>query len=80
MGRYLEDSDDWSDDDDWGDDSDDSTIPCPSCGKEIYEDSPRCPHCGQYITEEDAPTRQPWWIILGVILCLCAAAVWIISW
>ena len=80
MGRYLEDSDDWSDDD-WGDGGDDSTIPCPYCGKEMYEDSPRCPHCGQYITDEDAPTRrQPWWVILGVILCLCAAAVWIISW
>ena len=64
--------------DDWDDDEDDSTIPCPYCGQEMYEDAPRCPHCGQYISSEDAaPSRAPWWIILGVVLCLCAIWVWI---
>jgi hypothetical protein len=74
-----DDSDDWSDE--AGDVAgDDSTVPCPFCGKEMYEDSPRCPNCGQYVSEEDAaPRRLPWWIILGVILCLCAISVWIIA-
>ncbi len=91
MRRHLEDSDDWDagcdshdcggDSNDWGDDGadDDSTVPCPYCGQEMYEDSPRCPHCGQYISAEDAPPRRaPWWILLGVVLCLCAVVVWIV--
>jgi hypothetical protein len=90
MRRQLDDADDWDEgcecggceggeSDDWGDD-DDSTISCPHCGQDVYEDSPRCPHCGQYISAEDAaPRRKPWWIILGVALCLCVILVWIIS-
>jgi hypothetical protein len=67
--------------DDWRDDEDDTTVPCPYCGKDMYEDAPRCPHCGQYITAEDAPPRRmPWWIILGFLLCLCAVIVWIVNW
>jgi hypothetical protein len=85
MGRQLEDADDWDDgcacgrcESDCGRDEDDSTIPCPYCGREIYEDSPQCPHCGQYISAEDAPPSRPqWWIIVGVVLCLCAIVVWI---
>ena len=84
MARQLEDADDWDDgceSDSRNNDEDEPTVPCPYCGKDIYEDAPRCPHCGQYISEEDvAPSRAPWWIILGVLLCLCATVVWIISW
>jgi hypothetical protein len=69
-------SDDWHDE---SGDEDDSTVPCPYCGQEMYEDAPRCPHCGQYISDEDAaPRRKPWWIIIGVLLCLCAVLVWIV--
>ena len=85
MARHLEDSDDWDegcdshgcnchgggcggdDSGDWSDDGDDDlpTVPCP--------------YCGQYISAEDAPPRRmPWWIILGVVLCLCAVVVWIV--
>lgn len=83
MGCRCKEADDWDDDDcDCNDecgsdcecgDEDSPTIPCPYCGQEIYEDAPQCSHCGQYISDEDAPPRrQPWWIILGVVLCLCA--------
>jgi hypothetical protein len=74
-----DDSGDWSDG--TGDDSGgDATVPCPYCGQEMYEDSPRCPHCGQYISAEDAPQRHmPWWIILGVVLCLCVILLWIFA-
>jgi endogenous inhibitor of DNA gyrase (YacG/DUF329 family) len=78
-----DDSGDWNgggdgDAADWGDD--DSTVPCPYCGQEVYEDSPRCPHCGRYISEEDSPPRRmPWWVILGIVLCFCAIVVWIIG-
>ena len=55
-------------DDDW---DDEPTIPCPYCKREIHEDSQRCPHCEQYISEEDAaPSRKPWWLIIGVLICL----------
>jgi len=65
----------------WNDDApDESTIPCPSCGREIYDDSPRCPHCGQYLSDEDAPPgRKPWWIVLGALLCLIAVGIWILA-
>ena len=41
-----EDDDDWDDDEaDYGDYSEDEpTLPCPSCRREILEDSPYCPH------------------------------------
>jgi hypothetical protein len=67
-----------SDDDEW-DDEEESTVPCPYCKEEIHEDSPRCPHCGNYISEEDVPpTRKPWWILVGVVLCLYAVYRWIV--
>jgi transposase-like protein len=66
-----------ADDDDW--DDEDSTVPCPYCRQEIHEDSPRCPHCGNYISEEDtAPAHKPWWLLVGVLLCLYAVYRWIV--
>jgi hypothetical protein len=70
------------DEDDFDSDGagDEPTVPCPYCRRAVFADSPRCPHCGQYISAEDSPPgRQPWWIILGVLLCLAAIWVWIAS-
>ncbi len=62
----------------WEDDDEEPTIPCPSCGKEMHEDSPRCPHCGNYRSEEDAPpARKSWWIVIGVLICLYLVYRWI---
>lgn len=36
----------------------DDRVPCPHCGKEIYEEAERCPACGSYVSEEDAPRRR----------------------
>lgn len=86
--------DDWRDtdeDEDWEDegweDSEDGwssdgemTEPCPYCGHEIYEGSPRCPSCGQYISSEDAPRRpKPWWWGVGVFAGLYAVYRWILG-
>jgi hypothetical protein len=77
------DGDDLDSDDSNGDHEDgeqEPTIPCPYCRREIFEDSVRCPHCGEYLTAEDVPAGpKPWWIILGVLLCLAAIWVWIAS-
>ena len=56
------------------------TIPCPHCGKQIYDDSERCPYCENYLSEEEEgaqPARKPWWIIICTLLCLYAVYRWI---
>lgn len=63
--RELPDEADMDQDDDIGD-----TRPCPYCGKPISELAEVCPHCRSYISLEDAPSRKPLWIIIGVVVCL----------
>ncbi len=64
--------------DDWDEDDGDDTIPCPYCRRSIHEDSQRCPYCEKYLSEEDAPAApKPWWIIIGVLLCLVVFYLWI---
>ncbi len=59
-------------------DEDEPTVPCPYCRREIHEDAQRCPYCDQYISAEDAPAgRKPWWIVLGVVLCLLMVLGWL---
>ncbi len=48
----------------------DNSMPCPYCGRDIYEESEFCPRCGKYISREDAPLRLPVWLIIGVILAM----------
>jgi hypothetical protein len=84
MPRFDEDAADWSDDDEWDDDAEldggEPTIDCPYCGDEIHEDSPRCPACGEYLSAEDAPReRPPWWIVLGVAVCLLLVYLWTVG-
>jgi len=82
MARRPQQAMEW-DDEDWADDDieeeDDATIPCPYCRRAIHEDSVRCPYCEQYISEEDAPPgKRPWWIVVGVVLCLAAIGLWFV--
>ncbi len=73
MSRHLD------DEDSWGSDDEPQTVDCPYCRASMYEDSPRCPSCGQYISREDAPAeRKPWWILIGVCLCLYAVYRWVL--
>ncbi len=87
MPRWGDADRDWDDDavdDVEGDgddgDEDEPTIPCPYCRREIHEESERCPHCGHYISREDAPARKPWWLVLGVGVCLYVVYRWIVPW
>jgi hypothetical protein len=67
-------------DGDYVDDEDEPTIACPYCREPIHEDAQRCPHCESYISAEDAPpARKPWWIVIGVIICLYIVYRWIVG-
>ena len=90
MARRVATDDEWEDDepDEWdnGDDlewvpdegDDDPTMPCPHCGQLIHDESEQCPNCGKYISVEDPPpSRKPWWIVLGALLCLFVVYLWI---
>lgn len=59
------------------DETDAGHMPCPHCMAVIFDESERCPACGQYLSEEDTPLRKPVWIIIGVLICLALAVMWI---
>jgi predicted nucleic acid-binding Zn ribbon protein len=62
------------------DDEGEATVGCPYCNEQIHEDSQRCPHCENYISEEDAPPgRKPRWIVVGLVICLIIAVMWIVN-
>ncbi len=77
------DADDERDDvefpDEYGDDDGGSTtVPCPHCFHTVYEDAERCPGCGRYLSAEDAPSRRPWWLGVGVLVCLVVGIGWVV--
>jgi predicted RNA-binding Zn-ribbon protein involved in translation (DUF1610 family) len=58
-------------------DDDDATVACPHCGEMIYDDAERCPECGEYLTREATSNNsQPWWIVMGVAICLLVVLAW----
>lgn len=77
MPQFTDDDED-DDTEDWDDDGE-PLVPCPWCRREIPEDAPRCPYCEHYISREDAPApAKPWWILIGALLALLGALVWIL--
>jgi hypothetical protein len=55
------------------------TVLCPYCRDPVYEAAERCPSCGSYLSTEDAPCRNPWWLVAGVVLCLAIIVlVWVL--
>jgi hypothetical protein len=88
LSHRTTDNTEWdADDSDWEDENlDDSTdddepcVACPHCQKQIHEDSQRCPYCENYITAEDVrESRKPWFLIIGVGLCLYVVYHWIVG-
>jgi uncharacterized paraquat-inducible protein A len=84
MSRRRDEEDDWDDDEPWDEDAwaegdEETTIACPYCQCKIHDDAPVCPECGNYLSREDAPAaRKPWWIVIGVALCLYAIYRWVV--
>jgi predicted RNA-binding Zn-ribbon protein involved in translation (DUF1610 family) len=76
--RYDEDdfADDTSGDFDENDDDAADTLPCPNCGREIYDEAQRCPHCGQYIAAGERASAHPPWVVITAVLCVLIALLW----
>lgn len=58
------------DDDEINDDSAAEELPCPSCGRTIYEDTDRCPHCGDWVMPLAAAAVRKdwvWWTALALV-------------
>ncbi len=63
------------------DGTDTSTIDCPYCGEEVFDDAERCPACGNYLSTEDNDSfqpsqryfsNQPLWIIITALVLVYA--------
>jgi hypothetical protein len=63
------DDDPYDDDDLPADEGVPATVPCPSCGADVYEDSEQCPVCGDYIVHSASmwDGKPLWWVVLGVL-------------
>ena len=79
---HPDDEDDW-DEDGRADSAEDDTFTCPHCRREIYADAVRCPYCENYLSDEyeaeQNPARKPWWIGVGVAVCLYIVYRWIVG-
>jgi hypothetical protein len=79
MTSYRDDeaADEWDEDDD---SDDEPTVPCPSCHREILEDTPRCPYCERYISAEDtAAPPKPFWMVATALVCLGIVIYWVFA-
>ena len=71
--EYADDlgDDEYPDESDCSDEFDEDitqTVRCPSCGAEIYEDTPQCTYCGHYITRDDRLRRNGWWTVVLIVV------------
>jgi len=63
------------------DDDDVETLPCPSCGKQIYEETEACPYCGDYVTHSNsALAGKPLWFVALAVLGIIAVIASILHW
>ena len=67
------------DDDDGDDDNEGETVPCPDCGRPVYEEADVCPYCGSFILR-DARARHPRWVLATVLALLAAMALGLLGW
>ena len=63
------------DDSDVDDREDSETLPCPFCGRPVYEAADVCPHCRNFISFEGASPRKPWWFVAVVVTLVVALLV-----
>lgn len=61
---------DW--DDRYDDDDEAELLKCPSCGREVYEETQQCPYCGDWITPHAAHAGLPLWVRWAALMLLLA--------
>ena len=60
-------------DDEVDDDPEDDQLPCPSCGRMIFDDTDRCPHCGDWVMPLAAASSRGtwvWWTALALVIVM----------
>ena len=74
-------ADDDLDDENEEDDADgETTIPCPHCGEDVFDNAEQCPACGMWLVADRRPLtgRPRWFVVLGVVVALLTIATWIV--
>ena len=46
-------------------DDEEQTLPCPSCGHPVHEETQKCPYCGDWIVPLPAAGRKHHWVWLA---------------
>ncbi|MEM9372118.1 MAG: zinc ribbon domain-containing protein [Planctomycetota bacterium] len=54
----------------------DELIPCPHCGRQLYDQVELCPHCGMAL--ERPPARVPAWTIAVVVVMIGLMLMWVL--
>ncbi|MFH0981666.1 MAG: hypothetical protein V2A79_09025 [Planctomycetota bacterium] len=59
-------------------DSEADQLPCPSCGRMLYDDTDRCPHCGDWVMPlaAGAGGRGTWIWWTALILAVVVLVTW----
>lgn len=61
-------------DDEIDDDPEYDQLPCPSCGRMIFDDTDRCPHCGDWVmplaTAASRRVTWAWWTALALVIVM----------
>jgi len=72
----------WDDDiadEEWvdEDESSDELLVCPSCRRDVHEDTQQCPHCGDWITPEYPRGSTKRWVyaVVAILLILLFSGV-----
>ncbi len=59
---------------DWDNQDGVDTVPCPHCGKQVYEEAEQCHKCGHWIYKRQR-SRLPMWVLFTAVFCLLMALV-----
>jgi hypothetical protein len=73
---WDKDESEW-DEDDSQDDESEEEVPCPHCGRVIYEDSVQCPYCHYYVEEDLAVAERSWWNALSRLAAVTLLAIFL---
>lgn len=65
------------DENDAQEDESETEVPCPHCGRAIYEDSVQCPYCHFYVEEDLAGAERSWWHSLTRVTAVTLLAIFL---